>query len=365
MSETTNDTQACTQVTSVQEVRPGLFRMHWIFDHSRMKEGCHKKDFYLSLPDQFYTITYHLKYSDIKLKPYRYSVTVEASSTHGEYSDEEQTSFETNSSIHSQPSQSQSNDLLELDITFCPKWQEFHAPVYMWINTDRSSTHGNKVPLLKKISGQWQCRRWCRKLRDRLTVWVDFGTGSVIEKNNLNVMNNVAEMFHSQTQCDVVFQFQDGQTIGAHVLILSAGSPVFASMFQGSTDRKVEIVDFEMAIFTQLLTYLYTGVAPRMSEENITPILLEAANKYGVEMLKIECTDVLLTRMTIENNVHTLIWSQKHSASKLFEAALEFLVDNFNTICYRSEWKDLIKNDPDLCMLVTQRVADDRYSLTK
>lgn len=150
MSETTNDTQACTQVTSVQEVRPGLFRMHWIFDHSRMKEGCHKKDFYLSLPDQFYTITYHLKYSDIKLKPYRYSVTVEASSTHGEYSDEEQTSFETNSSIHSQPSQSQSNDLLELDITFCPKWQEFHAPVYMWINTDRSSTHGNKVPLLKE-----------------------------------------------------------------------------------------------------------------------------------------------------------------------------------------------------------------------
>ena len=120
-------------------------------------------------------------------------------------------------------------------------------------------------------------------------------------------------------------------------------------MFQGSTDRKVEIVDFEMAIFTQLLTYLYTGVAPRMSEENITPILLEAANKYGVEMLKIECTDVLLTRMTIENNVHTLIWSQKHSASKLFEAALEFLVDNFNTICYRSEWKDLIKNDPDIC----------------
>nr|CAH0113701.1 unnamed protein product [Daphnia galeata] len=110
----------------------------------KMKEGCHKKDFYLSLPDQFYTITYHLKYSDIKLKPYRYSVTVEASSTHGEYSDEEQTSFETNSSIHSQPSQSQSNDLLELDITFCPKWQEFHAPVYMWINTDRSSTHGNK-----------------------------------------------------------------------------------------------------------------------------------------------------------------------------------------------------------------------------
>ena len=131
----------------------------------------------------------------------------------------------------------------------------------MWINTDRSSTQGNKVPLLKKISGQWQCRRWCRKLRDRLTVWVDFGTGSVIEKNNLNVMNNVAEMFHSQTQCDVVFQFQDRQTIGAHVLILSAVSPVFASMFQGSTDKKVEIVDFEMAIFTQLLTYFYTGVA--------------------------------------------------------------------------------------------------------
>jgi hypothetical protein len=113
----------------------------------------------------------------------------------------------------------------------------------MWINTDCSSTLGKKVPLLKKISGQWQCRRWCRKLRDRLTVWVDFGTVFVIFLNLAS------------------FKFQEGQNIGAHVLILSVVSPVFASMFQDSTDRKVEIVDFEMAIFTQLLTYFYTGVA--------------------------------------------------------------------------------------------------------
>ena len=149
--------------------------MHWIFYHSIMKEGCHKKDFYLSLPDQFYTITYHLKYSDIKLKPYRYSVTVEASSTHGECSDEEQTSFETNSSIHSQPSQSQSNDLLELDITFCLKWQEFHAPIYMWINTwkQSSTAEENLWPVAVSTlvpKAAWSSNRMVR-FRDWLRHW--------------------------------------------------------------------------------------------------------------------------------------------------------------------------------------------------
>lgn len=81
--------------------------------------------------------------------------------------------------------------LLGLDKTLDRKLEELQAPVYMWINTDHCSTSGIKIPLLKKNANQCGCRRWCQKLRDRLTVWVDFGITSVIERDPLNTMKGI------------------------------------------------------------------------------------------------------------------------------------------------------------------------------
>jgi hypothetical protein len=63
----------------VQQVRRGLFRLHWIFDQTMLNEGCHKMNFYLdgSMFDQI-TISYHLNYKYSKSTPYKYRVTVDA-----------------------------------------------------------------------------------------------------------------------------------------------------------------------------------------------------------------------------------------------------------------------------------------------
>ncbi|EFX81212.1 hypothetical protein DAPPUDRAFT_35797, partial [Daphnia pulex] len=92
---------------------------------------------------------------------------------------------------------------------------------------------------------------------------------------------------------------------------------VFAQMFQDLTEKKVEIDDFEIDVFTQLLPHLYTSVAPRLVEENMTHDLLKAANKYGVKTLENECAKVSMTQITVENDLHTLMCSKKHSASTL------------------------------------------------
>ncbi len=114
-----------------------------------------------------------------------------------------------------------------------------------------------------------------------ISIWIDFGTGTTREKN-LDIMSKgLTEMFYNQHLCDVHFDFKDSQTVGAHVVILSAGSPVFSAMFRSefleSQTKKVNIIDIEIEVFRQLLIYLYTGSSPKLAEENMTQLLFVAA----------------------------------------------------------------------------------------
>ncbi|EFX85817.1 hypothetical protein DAPPUDRAFT_193583 [Daphnia pulex] len=171
----------------------------------------------------------------------------------------------------------------------------------------------------------------------------------------------LVEMFYNQHLCDVHFDFEDSQTVGAHTVILSAGSPVFSAMFRSefleSKTKKLNIIDIDIEVFRQLLIYLYTGSAPKLAEENMTLLLFEAADKYNIDNLKTECTDVLLKRVNLDNAISLLIWSHFHSAAKLKEATLKFLAENSLGICSQPKWMDLIKNYPELCLLATQHMS--------
>ncbi len=125
------------------------------------------------------------------------------------------------------------------------------------------------------------------------------------EKTNINELEG---MFVNQTLCDVHFQFEDGQSVGAHIVIFSAGRPVFSAMFHSglleSKSRIVVIIDhIEFDVFRQLLIYLYTGMTPKVTEESITQLLFVASDKYGVEALKYECVHVLETLLKINNAI--------------------------------------------------------------
>lgn len=235
------------------------------------------------------------------------------------------------------------------------------CPMYVWIS---SSSPTGKDSSLLKTDGDWQASKWYRSIRDFLTLWMDFGTNSAGE---MKANNGIAGLFFKQTRCDVKFHFSDGTTVGAHILILSAGSPIFAAMFQSKSKESkplnVTIDDIGIREFRQLLIYLYTGRAPKLGNENVTKQLLnqllyETAEKYKVVSLQHECVQaLLLTQVRIESAISLLVWSYSRSISKLFEIAMNFVTDNFRELCYHSEWLDVIKNHPDLCLLVNQRFA--------
>lgn len=230
-------------------------------------------------------------------------------------------------------------------------------PVCVWIflgseqkskKFDKSDMNPNDWILLLKDS--FQIHEW--------TLYMDFGTNTATGRK---ITNGLAQLFYDQNRCDVNFHFKGGQIIGAHILILSAGSPVFSAMFQScfleSQTRKVNIEDIDPEVFRQLLICLYTGKAPKLAENSITQSLYQAADKYGVDTLKDECVSVLLTNLSSKNAVEILTRSHFHSIPNLFEEAMKCLVNNFREICSQPEWMDLIMKYPNLCLQVNQRLA--------
>jgi hypothetical protein len=95
-----------------------------------------------------------------------------------------------------------------------------------------------------------------------------------------------------------------------------------------------------------------------LTEEKITRLLFELADKYGTGTLKEECVDVLLTQIDIENVIDMLVWAHFHSIEKLSEKAMKFLVKHFRKLCVQPEWMELMKNHPDLCLQANQQVAE-------
>ena len=186
-------------------------------------------------------------------------------------------------------------------------------------------------------------------------LWLDFQATTLGERTTLK---QLGDAFTQQTNCDVCFQVGD-ETIGAHMAVLSARSPVFAAMFQHdmreARTRQVGILDIDFPVFKQLLLYLYTGRAPELRlDDEMAQQLLLAADKYDIQDLKDECQSLLHSRITTENAVETLIWAHYHSISRLAEAALNFVAQH-DQEDVQSNLEELSKNCPELSHLVAMK----------
>lgn len=66
----------------IQEMRPGLFRIHWVFSEAMIKDmGMYKETFHLcgSFSELSYTISCHLSKSPADTLKYKYDITVQES----------------------------------------------------------------------------------------------------------------------------------------------------------------------------------------------------------------------------------------------------------------------------------------------
>ncbi|EFX86048.1 hypothetical protein DAPPUDRAFT_222309 [Daphnia pulex] len=351
---------------SVQELRHGLFSISWKLKGSSMEvelvELCG------SQVGQKLSISYNENFREAKKQKkksyeYEYTILVEETSWDNTTSDDSQLSESSQVVEEMQRVQKQMYEVNKE--TFVKKKSadplkllksEMSSPKHIWIKSPFIKRQ--YLPLVKVDSFKWKRVNFIDEQRDVLILCVDFGS---TKRSERNIITGLVEMFNNQHRCDVQFKFINEQTIGAHSLILSAGSPGFAAMFQPciseSTNRQVTITDIKVEVFQQLLIHLYSGSAPKIEEENITQPLYLAAEKYDIETLKSDCIDVLLKKLDIDNAIEMLVWSHLHFIPKLFEFALKFLTDNRREICLLPKWLDFVRNHPELCALVTQRMV--------
>ncbi|TVU46221.1 hypothetical protein EJB05_05742, partial [Eragrostis curvula] len=146
---------------------------------------------------------------------------------------------------------------------------------------------------------------------------------------------HLGDLLQSGRGADVVFEV-GGERFAAHRCVLGARSPVIsAELLTGSdaaanTDAGVVRVDgVEPRAFKVLLQYAYTDMLPpetdKDEEDSMLRNLIVAADRYGLERLKLICEDKLCQSIDVGTVEAKLGLAERHHCHALKEACLDFL----------------------------------------
>ncbi|XP_065212929.1 speckle-type POZ protein B-like [Planococcus citri] len=152
----------------------------------------------------------------------------------------------------------------------------------------------------------------------------------------------------------------------AHKSILAARSPVFAAMFRHKTieneENRVIIEDIGEDIMDKMLTYIYTGECENV--DNMAHELIEAADKYALDGLKIICSEALCKTLTVENASNVLVMADLRGMKDLKDKVIAFVSCNFAEVLDTETWRNILLTYPELVNAVCKGVAN-RQGCTK
>lgn len=155
-----------------------------------------------------------------------------------------------------------------------------------------------------------------------------------------NLHQDLERMLKDGEGADVTFSV-GGQLFPAHRCMLAARSPVFKAELSGSMMQKatrwINIDKIEPAIFEALLHFIYTDSLPdNYVEEGDTVAmlrLLDAADRYGLDRLKLICGSKLYENIDAETAVTMLGSAEQHHCPQLREACVGFMVKHLVASC--------------------------------
>ncbi|XP_060232927.1 speckle-type POZ protein-like [Meriones unguiculatus] len=174
-------------------------------------------------------------------------------------------------------------------------------------------------------------------------------TTSAIKVPRCTLRDELGELWENSlfTDCCLVVGEQEFR---AHKAILAARSPVFRAMFEHEMEERqknrVEIHNMKPEVFKEMMAFIYTGKVPNL--HTMAAGVLAAADKYGLEHLKVLCEDALCRDLSVENVAHALFLADLHSAEQLKMQALDFISEHAFEVSETSEWNAMVDSHPHL-----------------
>ncbi|CAM0902626.1 unnamed protein product [Alopecurus aequalis] len=171
-----------------------------------------------------------------------------------------------------------------------------------------------------------------------------------------NLQDHLQQMLKDGQGADVTFSV-GGQLFSAHRCLLAARSPVFKAELFGPMLEKstqcIKIDDIEPSIFEALLHFAYTDsmLDDEHYKEGRTAKLqhlLVAADRYGLDKLRVLCERKLSECMDVETVATTLVLAEQHHCKDLKEACVEFMAPRnvLQAVMATDGFKHLIESCP-------------------
>ncbi|PIA54059.1 hypothetical protein AQUCO_00900556v1 [Aquilegia coerulea] len=164
-----------------------------------------------------------------------------------------------------------------------------------------------------------------------------------IQVPDSDIGNHFGMLLENQEGSDVLFNVA-GEKFHAHKLVLAARSPVFRSeFFEGMDEDRNEIVitDLEPKVFKAMLHFIYRDTLMEDEElvssssscasstsDTLAANLLAAADKYGLDRLRLMCESYLCKDISVNSVAKTLALADRHHAMELKAVCLKFAAEN-------------------------------------
>lgn len=188
---------------------------------------------------------------------------------------------------------------------------------------------------------------------------------------------SLKHLLDAQLGCDIVFQV-GMESFKAHKLVLAARSPVFRAQFFGlvgnPNTNNLELEDVEPSIFKALLHFIYSDELPDF-HEIIDPTtassaimmqhLLAAADRFGLDRLKLLCEAKLCEEVSADTVATTLSLAEQHHCAQLKFICLKFAATHLGVVMQSEGFRHLEQSCPSLLSELLETVAsvDEKSNL--
>ncbi|XP_057839251.1 BTB/POZ and MATH domain-containing protein 2 [Cryptomeria japonica] len=183
---------------------------------------------------------------------------------------------------------------------------------------------------------------------------------------------NFGALLESGEGTDASFDV-DGEIFQAHKLVLAARSPVFKAQLYGPMRVRnidnIKIEDIEAPVFKAMLHFIYHDTLPDTNELTgftstsaatlMAQHLLVAADRYGLDRLRLLCEAKLCEEITIDTVATTLAIAEQHHSSQLKSVCLKFAAtpENLGAVMHTEGFEYLQESCPSLLSEILETFA--------